>query len=118
VQQCKRINKGTVLYFVSSDVGNGHNLLVCHAPFSQNKTTTKQNMRAARSRKCSLKKDIKCVVVRPFKNRTASTKKKNSRRMKDLKFTTIKRKSFFCCVFFYSEQGNLSMGIDNKIFRR
>lgn len=51
----------------------------------------------------SLKKDIKCVVVRPFNNRTASTNQKKSRRMKDLKFTTIKRKSFFCCVF-YSEQ--------------
>ena len=38
--------------------------------------------------------------------------------MKDLKFTTIKRKSFFCCVFFYSEQGNLLMGIDKKIARR
>jgi len=68
------------------------------------KTKQQQNMRAARSRERSLKKDIKCVVVRPFNNRTASTKQKNSRRMKDLKFTTIKRKSFFCCVFFYSEQ--------------
>jgi len=89
---------------------------VCHAPFSQNNNKTKYE--AARSRERSLKKDIKCVVVRPFNNRTASTKQKNSRRMKDLKFTTIKRKSFFCCVFFYSEQGNLLMGIDNKIVRR
>jgi len=40
------------------------------------KTKQQQNMRAARSRESSLKKDIKCVVVRPFNNRTASTKQK------------------------------------------
>ena len=99
VQQCKRINKGTVLYFVSSDVGNGHNLLVCHAPFSQN-NNKKTKYEGCPQPRAQPKKDIKCVVVRPFNNRTASTKQKNSRRMKDLKFTTIKRKSFFCCVFF------------------
>jgi len=70
-------------------------------PFFPNQNNNnKTKYEAARNRECSLKKDIKCVVVRPFNNRTASTKQKNSRRMKDLKFTTIKRKSFFCCVFF------------------
>jgi len=70
-------------------------------PFFPNQNNNnKTKYEAARNRERSLKKDIKCVVVRPFNNRTASTKQKNSRRMKDLKFTTIKRKSFFCCVFF------------------
>jgi len=72
-------------------------------PFFPNQNNNKTKYEGCPQPRRSLKKDIKCVVVRPFNNRTASTKQKNSRRMKDLKFTTIKRKSFFCCVFFYSE---------------
>jgi len=73
-------------------------------PFFPNQNNNKTKYEAARSRERSLKKDIKCVVVRPFNNRTASTKQKKFTKNEGSQIYDNKKKIFLLLCFFYSEQ--------------
>jgi len=74
-------------------------------PFFPNQNNNnKTKYEAARNRERSLKKDIKCVVVRPFNNRTASTKQKKFTKNEGSQIYDNKKKIFLLLCFFYSEQ--------------